>query len=449
MTAIANFSRSTENLESEIVSRAAISKTLTSAAIVVVARPSSRLLLFACASSVSGETSSPTPIPIAVSRDFPAIPPLSVGVETALLLSGVVTASLPSGVKTASLPFCVKTASLPSGVKTALLPSCVKIASLPSGVKTAPPPSGVGTAAPLSRVYTAALPFVVKTAALLSGVETAALPSAVDTKSEYAARQPSSAPPSIRVQTPSAAEIFAVSEARSTTVAEPESPRTLLRSAACNSVVAVNTRTRARTRTRTCTCTSTCTCTRSRTLIRPSRARLRSRHDCCHATSTVFERHPTCRRARVLSDTVRVAVLKWLLPSTNAPLPIEPLGCDPDLVHELDQEAPSLLKFQLLPPQVLVTQPHSLSVHPTRIPRTFFPIDTSTQAGVQLLRDTQKSSTRIMTPFMPHRYRRSTLNRTKRFMIFKNQFRCRITPKSIFMMCRRISRWTCLFRCLI
>ena len=265
VTAIANFFRPTENLESEIVSRAAISKTLSSAA-TVVARSCSRLLPSASECSVSVETLSTNPTPITASRDFAVSPPMSIVVESVASLSDFETAALPSGVETASLPSGVETVSLPSGVETA---------PLPSGVVTAPPPSAVGTAAPLSGVDIAALPFVVNTAAFFSGVETAALPSGVDTESEYAPHQPSSAPPSIRVQTSPAAEISAVSEARSTTVAEPESPRTLLRSAARDSVVAVSTRTRARTRTRTCTCTSTCTCTytRTRTRIRPSRVR--------------------------------------------------------------------------------------------------------------------------------------------------------------------------------
>ena len=174
VTAIANFSRPTENLESKTVSRAATSKTPTSAT-TVVASSSLRLLTSASASSLSGEASSTTPTPIVASRDFIAISPLS-GVMTAGLPSGVVTASLPSGVNTASLP---------------------------SVVKTAPPPSGVGTAALLSGIDSAALPFVVKTAVLLSGIETAALPFGVDSESEYAARQIPNAPPSIRVQPPS------------------------------------------------------------------------------------------------------------------------------------------------------------------------------------------------------------------------------------------------------
>ena len=136
----------------------------------------------------------------------------------------------------------------------------------------------------------------------LSGVETPSLPSGIDTESEYAALQPSSAPPSIRVQTSLAVEIFAASEARSTTVVEPELHRTLLRSAARDSVVVVSTRTLVRTRTRTCTCMSTCTDTCIR--IRPSRARLRSHYDCCPATGTMPEGRPTCGRARVRSDTV-------------------------------------------------------------------------------------------------------------------------------------------------
>ena len=126
-------------------------------------------------------------------------------------------------------------------MKTASLPSCVNTASLQARIKTAPPPSGVKTAALLSGVDIAVLPFVVSTAALFSNVETAALLSGVDTESEYTPRQPSSAPPSIRVQTSPADEIFAVFKVQSTTVAEPESPRTLLRSAARDSVVAVST----------------------------------------------------------------------------------------------------------------------------------------------------------------------------------------------------------------
>ena len=211
---------------------------------------------------------------------------------TAALPSGVETAALPFGGETASLPSKVGTVPLPSGVVTSSLLSGVKTASLPSVVKTTPLPSGVGTAALLYGVDVAALPFVVKTAALFFGVETAALLSGVDTESEYAPRQPSSALLSIRVQTSLAAEISAVSEVRSIIVAEPESPRTLLRSAARDFVIAVSTRTRVRTRTR------TCTCTRTRIRIRPSRARLRSRHDCCPATSIVFE----CRATSPIQD---------------------------------------------------------------------------------------------------------------------------------------------------
>ena len=75
------------------------------------------------------------------------------------------------------------------------------------------------------------------------------------------------------------------------------------------------------------------------------------------------------------------------MPSSNAPPLLEFLSCEPDLEHESDQEAPSLLKLQLIPPPVLVTQPDSLRAHPTRSARIFIPINTSMHAGVQSLRD--------------------------------------------------------------
>ena len=109
-TAIVNFSRPTKNLESEIVLRAAISKTPTSAA-TVVACPCSQLPSSVSASLVSVETSSTNPTLIAASRDFPAIFPLS----------GVISAALQSSVEAAALPSVVETVAFPSGVITTAL----------------------------------------------------------------------------------------------------------------------------------------------------------------------------------------------------------------------------------------------------------------------------------------------------------------------------------------